>query len=339
MAMQELQNVMGRAHTWHGIKGFVQTKQALTCCLHLLFFETSSGSSDWNIHSRTAATLVPQLLETYGFSSSETVIRMGGQKNEINELHLSFEDRDARSLLLSSFLWFDILATASTRSKPFLGINHLALLETNGVSVENIMGCENWVLAHIFRIGQLDRWKKESESNFALSISELVKRGSEIEGTIQKRLCDHANQKTIQSATLPCGAWRNIGEYVRPVITNIFALAALTYLHVVISGANPDIPEIRDSVSRTISALEAVTDPDLMRFLAWPLCVTGCLASEQQKSFFLSIISEKSKYKTARATLGAFRIIEECWRLRIINGNGCDWVMAMKSLDYFIILV
>jgi hypothetical protein len=65
------------------------------------------------------------------------------------------------------------------------------------------------------------------------------------------------------------------------VVSSIFALSAITYLHTVVSGAYPDLNEIQQSVFRTMKVLVNLPDPGLLRYIVWLFCVTGCLASKE----------------------------------------------------------
>jgi hypothetical protein len=66
-------------------------------------------------------------------------------------------------------------------------------------------------------------------------------------------------------------------------ITRVFAGAALVYLQVTISGAYPGIPEIQRGVARTMAALDKLEDKSLVRNLLWPVCIAGCMATEEHE--------------------------------------------------------
>ena len=103
------------------------------------------------------------------------------------------EDDSALNLLLGSFIFFDIISCVSTRSSPFLELDHKFLLENAGIHLENLMGCRNWAMIFIFEISLLDKWKKEAEKAQMLSIVELAKRGHQIEERLREKLADSEN--------------------------------------------------------------------------------------------------------------------------------------------------
>lgn len=81
---------------------------------------------------------------------------------------------------MGHLVWFDILATVSTGTGPFLGIGHSYLLDLNPILMREICGCGNWVLKALCEIVALSNWKTQAESNGKLSIIELATRGADI---------------------------------------------------------------------------------------------------------------------------------------------------------------
>jgi hypothetical protein len=65
----------------------------------------------------------------------------------------------------------------------------------------------------------------------------------------------------------------------------------MTYLHVAISGAYPELPEIIESVSKTIDAVQSLTDAKLLQNLVWPFCISGCLALDRKHTIFQGLLS------------------------------------------------
>jgi hypothetical protein len=93
---------------------------------------------------QAASKLVPALaaewktLESSTKSISELYIEQldrGDAPPEVNQVACDF--------LVGTFIWFDIIASASTRSKPFLANNFEYL---GNIELDKVMGCENWVM-------------------------------------------------------------------------------------------------------------------------------------------------------------------------------------------------
>jgi hypothetical protein len=208
------------------------------------------------------------------------------------------------------------------------------------------MGCENWAMLLIMDIAVLDEWKKSVQASGKLSMSQLVSRGVQIE----KRLGDglDKNSGTIggfreHSITSNANHLGYDSKYTSCVITRIFACSALVYLHVVVSGAFPELPEIRASVSRTIAAFQMLPDQGLVRSLTWPFCIAGCMALPEQEDFFRDIVSTTRKVIPVFGNSGkALAVMEECGRMRKSHGHEIGpayWGTAMRSLGFNILLV
>jgi hypothetical protein len=241
-------------------------------------------------------------------------------------------DEIACDFLVSVFVWFDILASASTRSKPFLEDNVQYL---GNIELDKVMGCESSVMILISKISQLEEWKREMQRAGRLSIVELSSRGSDIGMLLNHQLAT----QTILPTTLVFG--NSPGKYVS-TITRIFAYAALTYLHTVVSGPYPELPEIKASVSMTIAALSNLPEPKLLKNLAWPFCMSGCMASRDQDSLFRSLMAGMSIDGHCPGNYWkAFEVMQECWRLRDCHGEASaevDWTSAMSSLGFQVLL-
>ena len=249
-----------------------------------------------------------------------------------------FWDDTGAKVLLGSLISFDIIACASTRSRPSLELDHRHILATFGINLGNLFGCENQVMALIFEVVLLDNWKKEVEETRTLSMVDLVKRGATIEDRLQQKVRYIESTYSLGSNEVESSG--NTLSTCAIEITYIFALSALTYLHVVVSGASPELPEIVESVSKTVAAFQCLTDPKLLRNLVWPFCVSGCLAREGQHGFFRDLISNaKINLTTIGTCLQAFRIMEECWAMGKTSSYSCDWALIMNKRGCNVLLI
>lgn len=239
----------------------------------------------------------------------------------------------ANDFLVGVFLWFDIIATASTRSTPFLQDNFEYL---GNIELEKVMGCENWVMILIAQISQLENWKRDMQKTGRLSVVELSNRGSEIAKLLNNGLAS----QNMRPATTTIS--KGPAQY-SPLITRLFALSALTYLHVVLSGSYPELAEIKTSVSLAINTLTSLPAPHLLQNLVWPFCITGCMASRVYEQCLSDLVVAAGEDAMCPGNYWkAFDVIKECWRLRESrqdDGNGVDWVRAMDSLGFRALLV
>lgn len=270
--------------------------------------------------------------------------------------YLSPEQNGATCVLLGSFISLDIISSASTRSAPILDIDHVQALNNLGITLERLMGCRNSVMALIFEISALDQWKKASQTARKLSVVDLAKRGAQIEDRLRQELTDHSSMssstKNLPLSSSSAASSSSSGNYSsmywppsHPEVSKAYALAAIIYLHVVISGPLPELPEIAGPVAEAIDLFHSTRDnPKLLRNMVWPLCVCGCLAlGDEQQNFFGNLLESTSNLAGEfRLPVGtyfeAFKIMKQCWETRNTCPFDCDWASIMESNGCYVLL-
>lgn len=246
-----------------------------------------------------------------------------------------FEDHSTINFHLGHFVAFDILACISTRSTLFLNLDHKDILRRDalGIDLRTIIGCENWVMQILFDIAKLDTWKRNAQKAKKLSIVELANHGSQIDLQLQSKFAELRAPSSSNSSIEPLAS-----SQVHLEITEIFALSAMTYLHVVLSGAYPELPEIIESVEKTIQALREMSDKKAFPRLSWCFCITGCLALEPQHRYFREIFEAAELDEWSAGTcIQALETMEECWQIRK-SSSSCDWVSAMDKRGQYSLL-
>ena len=297
----------------------------------------NGGRENWQTHLRTARRFVPTLLQARMPLTMPASPCPTPTSDQRPEMISHPENGCAINFLLGSFFSFDILSSASTRSSLFLDIDHLRVLNAGEIALETLNGCRNSVLAIILDISLLDQWKKEAQGAHKLSVVDLVKRGGEIYERLRQELA--AIKDTPLAASSSCSPSGGMRALIHHEISEVFALSAVTYLHVVISGPYPELPEITESVSETIAALRNLKDPRLLRNMVWPFCISGCLALEKEYDFFRDLVSRAEITQWATGScFEAFQVMEDCWKARITTSESCDWATTMKKRGYHVLL-
>ncbi|KKY27596.1 putative regulatory protein [Diplodia seriata] len=249
---------------------------------------------------------------------------------------LSYESSAALKFVVNVFVWIDALARVATGSTPiFHGRGHLLRRPAGMMQLEQLTGCENWVVSHMVDIGALDEWKKEMQATQRLSLRDLVARAAAIEGPLTKAAAARlGSTESVAARVGGLDAHRKANR--RTCVTHLFALAALTYLHVVVSGFNPALDEVRRTVADTLAALEALPDPRLLVHLAWPLTVTGCMAQPHQEGVFRDLLARADQGSGSGGgddpALGrcrvAMQVMEGVWKRR--DSLPDNWAAAMQ---------
>jgi hypothetical protein len=245
--------------------------------------------------------------------------------------------------------WYDILSCASTGLKPFVDLgkaNEEGICVCYRIQFEKLMGCEDWVMRHIQDIATLGERKRRSEISGSLSMWELVSQAAGIQKQLEaglSKISRHPNGKSARDDAAITESQDSSDSLIRNV-TRIFASAALVYLQVIVSGPHPELPEIRQGVSETKAALDALHDRDLARNMLWPVCIAGCMDTVEHEGYWKDLLWDPScnqKWSFGYPSK-VLEILEECWRLRKDQWGkamGVDWKSAMDSLDMRVLLV
>ncbi|KAH8799336.1 hypothetical protein F5884DRAFT_686798, partial [Xylogone sp. PMI_703] len=128
-------------------------------------------------------------------------------------------------------------------------------------------------------------------------------------------------------------SWKNNSQRL-----SILSMRELTQRAMVIEKKL--LPEIQLSVSKTLAALKELRDPQLIKSLAWPFCVTGCLAQKTDYTAIKNLLTSAGISPEGLGNLwSAFCIIEECWRLRECEQGLWEWRGVMARLNEHVFLV
>jgi hypothetical protein len=261
---------------------------------------------------------------------------------------LSFVDHAAMEFYSGVIIWLDILGAVSTGMRPqYADICTDGLGDSSKLQLKKVMGCENWAMVLIREIAVLSAWKRQMSEQGILSILELGKRAGDIERRLVPGIdklvakLDHVfDSSNLDSSSED----KNRKDQVVNMVTHAFACAAKVYLYVTLSGPNPDLPEVSNSVSATAAALKAFPDSQLItRKLVWPFCIAGCMAKGYQRQAFRHLASSAGiKENVFGSSWRAFEAVQTCWDMHDGVGGerrNCDWLSAMKALGYHVLLV
>lgn len=293
---------------------------------------------NWQSHLHAAAGLIPRLLQDKTKHRSSFSLMSAQNSGHKDDADINYFDHEyAGHVLLGTFISLDVMSCVSVHSSPVLMLDHISTLDVLGIDLENLSGCANWMISHIFEIAQLERWKAQANKTNTLNVIELAKRGCYIEQRLQQRI--FSLESSIASRRSSKSSSKMSSVLYKNEITYIFALSAMTYVHVIISGAHPGLPDIVEMVSKTVAAFQGLSDAKLLRHLVWPFCVSGCLAREGQQSSFRYLIAEAEiSQSTAGTCFEAYKIMQQCWEARKLSPDSCDWISIMNRRGRYVLL-
>jgi hypothetical protein len=258
----------------------------------------AGGIDNWQIHMKGALNIVLGLVDV--LLSPGPFPEIGGSPRSSISSHdpegslLFNEDEVSVKFLMAVYTWIDITGSVALGSSPSLAEHHERLLGGNSppIRLDKVSGTQNWVMIFIAKIASLDTWKRTSQSNGTLSIIELVKKATALETKLKQALDDFSkDRKTCATFDRPAMPHLTPLSIHSAYLTELYASSALTYLHVVVSGAYPELPEIRGNVLITLELLKKLPSPLLLRVMWWPLLTTGSMvALGDEESFCRNII-------------------------------------------------
>ncbi|KAI9149649.1 Trichothecene biosynthesis transcription regulator TRI10 [Paramyrothecium foliicola] len=302
----------------------------------LLFHHTQSSSlslGDWQVHLLAGNALIPDLVQGWTlvpksgrFSSSVWSILDAPRFSATHdEDALSYEYVGALQFLTNMLAMFGVFSCISIGPTASSFADYLYLLDQDGlIQMDQLIGCKNWVLRAILKVGELDQWKRVEQENHRLSLKDLGTRATAIESLVETGLREASGSALVD------------------LITSIYATSALTYMHTVVSGLNPNLREVQDSVSATIVLLKQLPDARIAKNLVWPLVVTGCMASRSQEDYFRGLIAVAgTSVRGLRNCCGLSTIWDQSWNMRdlitttshmvwedLINGQGSSTLLV-----------
>ncbi|CRG82702.1 hypothetical protein PISL3812_00046 [Talaromyces islandicus] len=301
--------------------------EVMSCGVSLISFELFQGGvSDWQLH-------LDALISILTSRSSHAIIQLlteTGQNPWSQNAPRDWQ-HTALSFLITTIMWFDLLACASTGKAPRMP--YKVLLDKNIVDMSIYMGAQNWVMRAIGDIAALDKWKNNAQDDSAPDPSDLVSRGRIIERQLERGLqsLDYFDLETHSLTTAdPLKKANTIKN-----VTRSFATAALVYLHVVLFELEEDSDKMQDAVARNVASMKRITDQQDMRGLVWPICISGSMAGTPHQPFYEAIVKETlgdSPRDFGNCTT-ILKILTRSWEIRRLGKNHpVRWRHAMTEI-------
>jgi hypothetical protein len=331
----------------HGTK--LERVESLESVVQVLIFEIALGkAAPWNSHLPPAFALFEEIMTSSGSSQGQqsnltsTLLEIGQPlwTRPGHVSHIWSPEQTGFRFYAGLLVFIDVMASTALQETPTLLRYHtdiLAPIDDGSYSVSDaairlstIVGCRNWVIMSIAKISAMNAWKREHIETNSLSVVELVDRALEIANSLEQGILEMQMGSTACSPTYPhqrAPFDTSPNPSMSSTSTLIWAHAAQIYLTVVVSGWQLSNAAIRSHVAQIIGLLHTVPSYQ-MRALAWPLCVAGCLAlEEEQKSSFVALFNNLSRVYTAGALDDARQIMEKVWEIRPVF-DATTWDLA-----------
>ncbi|KAI5455874.1 fungal-specific transcription factor domain-containing protein [Mariannaea sp. PMI_226] len=295
-----------------------------------LSFEIAIRSGKWKVHLTAAINLFEQILQVHGWANGSKSIRIVLSKllntNPGPRPDKSNADQGIFNFFSSILLVNDMIPSTSLGQPPKLKAYYSELEGGDRPPVlrtEDILGCESWILLIVADIATLHAWKKEVSKTGVLKTTNILSHATSIENRIQdglKRLDELdasrgkdsvPNLKTyLQYPTFPY----DLGSSIRQAMddmTSIWSYAAHTYLLVVTQGWDLSDTPIRTNTRKSMQLFQKIFSPCWLRCLVWPICISGCVAvNDDERQAFRRIGSSMQALQAFGTVDEALTIME-----------------------------
>lgn len=296
--------------------------RVLTSIMQVQRFELAMLSfKNCQAHLSAAVSLFEQLLDNSSANSNFNGVMdcLGPNSYE----HIPSPEQAAFGFSSALLVLDDIIASTARQEQPRLWRHHKNLLGDNDgrgaqLQLEDVVGCQNWTLLRISETAALDAWKQQCTKAGNLDVMLLVQKAETIKTSLQYHLALLEDDATI-TPNIGGNLLDSISPELekiagqKPLISRIWAHAALLYLSVVVSGWQPASIDVRCHVDRVVELLTQVSPPSLLRTATWPLCLSGCLAEPVHQIRLRSTIKALQPPSVFGTAHRALEIMEEAW--------------------------
>ncbi|KAL7920132.1 fungal-specific transcription factor domain-containing protein [Trichoderma austrokoningii] len=311
-------SVFGRAHLLEGV-------------VQLLVFDTNiARTTEWSVHIAAAVSLLKEILELpepHGVTADLTSVFAMMQRPEWSTESPSHRmwnsDQSALRFHVAFIIFADIISATTLGDIPKLRGYYTCLIKPRAkaahpsqvLELGDFVGCQGWILLLIADIAVLKE-KKDS-----MLREGMLFESNRIAADLRSGMaCLNAGtQQPIANPLLP-------QAYVHPEtllqsidtvsISLIWAHATVLYLFITTFGWREQDQVVQENVSSALRLLQDIQSPAILRSLAWPFFVTGCLATKIQEADFRQIASKMGSLSAFGTLNEALKVLEKVWNAR-----------------------
>jgi hypothetical protein len=159
-------------------------------------------------------------------------------------------------------------------------------------SLEDIMGCKNWVMLQISRITQLQGYKIEAVRVGNYDCSEFHRTANDISREIEAGFTDGI-LKLPNSMGRGSNPSLDSMESRRELVTYLFSSMAILYLHLVSHGFQ-NLGILDAIISKAVGVIQVQVPEHVLPAVVAPLFLIGCVARPVDERFFRVVFSTPS---------------------------------------------
>ena len=206
------------------------------------------------------------------------------------ECDVALEEAMTYRFLSGTIVWLDSIASITLGRSPHILPYHTHIMRDDAqTKLEEIMGCENWVMLQISRIASLQEIKIQAMRQDHFDCSELRQTVDDI----GRRIKDGLALLTSELPDIPeRNSPSNLTSTLDPsrLVTHMFAYMASIYLHLVIEGFQ-NLEILSTTISEAMRMLQTQIPSQILSALVAPLYFIGLVARQGEKQFFQETFS------------------------------------------------
>ncbi|KAL7947576.1 fungal-specific transcription factor domain-containing protein [Trichoderma barbatum] len=320
-ANQEPASTLEKAHLMEGV-------------VQLLVFETNiAGTNEWGIHLKAAVSLFREIFEQNNTQDARadldsvlSTMQKHGWAIQTTTHRIWNPDQGAFIFHVAVIVFADIISATIFGGAPLLREYYPLMINDRKESVnprrlllymDDFVGCQSWILLLIADIATLVEGKKQGQ----VSRDDLLVEGNRIAEELQHGIANlNDNLGKPMRSIASFQAYSNPEALPQTIDTTLYSLiwahATVLYLFVTTSGWQERHVIVQENVSSAIQLLEKISSPAILRSLAWPFCIVGCLASTNEEEIFRRIASKMGSLSAFGTLFEALKIMEQVWSTR-----------------------
>ncbi|CAG9948634.1 unnamed protein product [Clonostachys rosea f. rosea IK726] len=255
----------------------------------LLFFElfTNHNSNGWQAHLRVLVRLFKHVytrdLINIGLSDQSRSILMGREELQNHSPEVREEVMGFRTIA-GSIVWLDIIFSVTSGGAPSSWPDPLFSNDSAcQVRLQDIMGCQNWVMTQIGRIADFHKQMTLASEHRCEEYMQIVEA---IHNDIQIGLAN-LGPPDLMSPMIDIDS---PGPELVVLITYLYAQTALIYLHLILHGFK-DFQHVKAPITIVTNYVRRGLKPDFRPALVLPFYICGSVVDEGDRDLFRSVLS------------------------------------------------
>jgi hypothetical protein len=309
-----------------------------------LFFNQSNS---WKIHLHAGTNIVRDGVASFRidefitlpFDSPQPPSPEAAPADPTDHHHLMPDELITFSFFSGVIIWLDAISCITSGQCPdVLCIYPAALSPKSNIHLEDIMGCKVWAMILIGRVAELQAYKSKVRERGEMDEIELAGKADRIRQDINESIA--ANSLSCLNLSNQVGELSYCSPRSSPLlITQIFALAAGIYLHLVIFGFQEGTECLRSKLSEAMDILHTETPRDILPSLVCPLYIIGCVARPEDQPFFRDVfLSAPLLDPSLKHRARILPVLEAIWNARNYRSTTMGWDDVLQMTDANILL-